>query len=237
MPVLGIETATPVCSVALADSHGVRSEYGIDLGIHHSERLVAMMLRILEDAGCALSDLRGVAVSAGPGSFTGLRIGVNSAKGLCVSGGLHLVGVSSLAALAFQALDGLRPVCAMLDARRGQVYGGVYRMVAGEPRAEIEDTICDVDELVGQLTSPTVFVGSGGEVHRDRIEGALGPGALFPSAQLVRPRAGAVALVGRLRLLRGEMADPMDFEPVYLRPSQAEQVRTERVGREERARG
>ncbi|MBT3601481.1 MAG: tRNA (adenosine(37)-N6)-threonylcarbamoyltransferase complex dimerization subunit type 1 TsaB, partial [Candidatus Latescibacteria bacterium] len=97
MLILGIETSTPVCSIALVEDNTVCAQYTLELGIHHSEHLFPMIQRILSDRGVVASDLDGVSVASGPGSFTGLRIGMASAKSLCMSADVPLVGVSTLA--------------------------------------------------------------------------------------------------------------------------------------------
>ena len=224
---LGIETSTAVCSVALACDARVVVEYTLELGSHHSERLQPMVEMVLQEAGLDIGDLNGVAVAAGPGSFTGLRIGMGLAKGLCRGANLVFVRVSTLAAMAFGAgVEGM-PVCPMLDARRGDVYAGVYDLVAGNPISRMPDRADAVSNWVTRLPRPVTVVGDGAWAHRDVIVDALGRDAYF--ATLGRPTAGAVALLGQARCERGEVDDAETAEPFYLRRTQAERVREARL--------
>ena len=224
---LGIETSTAVCSVALACDARVVVEYTLELGSHHSERLQPMVEMALREAGLSVGDLDGIAVAAGPGSFTGLRIGMGLAKGLCRGANLEFVCVSTLAAMAFGVgVEGV-PVCPMLDARRGDVYAGVYDLVAGDPISRMPDRADAVSNWVTNLPRPVTVVGDGAQVYRDVIVDALGRDAYF--ATLGRPTAGAVALLGLARCERGEVDDAETAEPFYLRRTQAELVREARL--------
>lgn len=232
MLILGIETSTPVCSVALVDGNAVCAQYTLDLGIHHSEHLFPMIQRVLADRGVSVGDLDGVAVASGPGSFTGVRIGLSSAKSLCMSADVPLVGVSTLAGLAFAVgCDGL-PVCAMLDARRDQVYVGVYELKQGGLVASLADCADCIDAVLDRLPHPLFLVGDGAQVHQEQILTHLGKGAYFAGAHLGHPEAGSIALLGGDLLRKGERVDLDTFEPQYLRASQAEQVREARLAKD-----
>ena len=226
---LGIETSTPVCSVALACDARVVVEYTLELGSHHSERLQPMVEMVLREAGLSVGDLDGVVVAAGPGSFTGLRIGMGLAKGLCRGANLKFLCVSTLAGMAFgTGVEGV-PVCPMLDARRGDVYAGVYDLVAGDPISRMPDRADAVSNWITRLPRPVTVVGDGAEAYRDVIVDVLGRDAYFANATLGRPTAGAVALLGQARCERGEVDDAETAEPFYLRRTQAERVREARL--------
>ena len=228
MKFLGIETSTAVCSVALSCDARVIVEYTLELGSHHSERLQPMVEMVLAEAALSIGDLDGVAVAAGPGSFTGLRIGMGLAKGLCRGANLVFVRVSTLAGMAFGAgIEGV-PVCPMLDARRGDVYAGVYDLVGGEPVSRVPDRADAVSNWVTDLPRPVIVVGDGARAYRDVIVDALGRDAYFATLG-GRPTAGAVALLGLLRCERGEVDDAETAEPFYLRRTQAERVREARL--------
>ena len=229
MRVLGIETSTPVCSVALADSDRVLAEYTLDVGTQHAERLSPMVQRILADTGLTASDLEGVAVAAGPGSFTGLRIGMSTAKGLCLASGLPLMAVPTLEGLALRAAVAGLPVCPMLDARRGEVYAGVYRLDGERPVVLVCDAAICVEDLLPKLPRPVLFVGDGAIAYRSRILEALGGEAHFVPEAFSRPAAAAVALLGTARLREGMVEDLSEAEPTYLKRSQAERLREERI--------
>ena len=179
MRILGIETSTPVCGVALVDSEWVVAEYTLDAGVGHAERLLPMVRRILEDAGLQPSDLDGVAVAAGPGSFTGLRIGMSTAKGLCLASDLPLLAVPTLEGLALRMASAGLPVCSMLDARRGEVYAGVYGLDGERLVSLVADDALPVEGLLPRLPRPVRFVGEGAVVYRERILDALGEEARF----------------------------------------------------------
>lgn len=233
MLVLGIETSTPVCSVALVEDDVVCASYTLALGIHHSEHLFPMIERVLADRGVELSDLDGIAVASGPGSFTGLRIGMASAKALCLASQLPLVGISTLAGLAYAVACGHLPVCAMLDARRQQVYMGLYADEAGQFAPLVGDCAISIDGAIEKLPEHVLLVGDGAWAHEDAIRAKVADGALFTHAQLGRPHAGSIALLGMAALKRGEKMDLDAFEPQYLRASQAEQVRAARLAQDQ----
>jgi tRNA threonylcarbamoyladenosine biosynthesis protein TsaB len=225
--ILGIETSTRVCSVALADADRVVVEYTLNAGVHHAERLVPMVTSVLEQADRAPADLSGVAVASGPGSFTGLRIGMSTAKGLCAGAGLALIAVPTLEALAHQASPQDVAVCPVLDARRGQVYAGLYRCQDGRLVRLAPDGVVDVADLARQLPRPVLLLGEGAEAYRDEIACSLGEAAQFAPAHLGLPRAGQVALLGARKAAAGDTEDLSDAEPLYLRRSQAERARAE----------
>ena len=229
MLLLGIETSTPICSVALSDSEHILAEYTLELGIHHSERLLPMVQRILDDAAVSLPDLSGIAIASGPGSFTGLRIGMSTAKGLCMALDIPLLAVPTLQALAFSVLSNGMTVCAMLDARREEVYGGVYRLEAGGPVAFVEDQAGCVRSFLSELPRPVWFTGDGARAYREQIVEAIGVDAHFVPDSMGRPQAGSVVRLGIKLLNRGNVSDPGVVEPTYLRRSQAEQVREARL--------
>ena len=227
--ILGIETSTRVCSVALVDADRVAVEYTLNIGVHHAERLVPMVCGVLEQVGKALADLSGVAVASGPGSFTGLRIGMSTAKGLCAGAGLPLVAVPTLEALAYQAAPQNMPVCPMLDARRGQVYAGLFRRQDDQMVRLAPDEAIGAGELARKLPRPVLLVGEGAEAYRDEIAACLGDDAQFAPGLLGLTRAGAVALLGARRVAAGDVDGLSDSEPQYLRRSQAERVRGEHL--------
>ena len=223
--ILGIETSTPVCSVAIACAGRVLVEYTLELGAHHSERLQPMIELALREADLRVGDLDGVGVAAGPGSFTGLRIGMGMAKGLCRGGHLKLACVPTLAGMAFGAGVAGVPVCPMIDARRGDVYAGVYDLVGGMPVSRIAARADAVSNWAMDLPRPAMVVGDGAWAYREVIEDAMGREAYFVNAALGRPSAGAIALLGQARCERGACDDVALAEPVYLRRTQAERLR------------
>ncbi len=221
MYVLGIETSTPVCSVGLVEDDRMLTSYSQNTGLRHAERAMAMVERAVEDAGLIPADLQGVAVGSGPGSFTGLRIGMAAAKGLCIALNLPLLAVPTLKGMAAPFVFEGMPVCAILDARRGGVYAGVYSLDTGVLSARLPDGAFPLEDLMPRLPKPVLFVGGGGLTYRDRIEACMGADARFaPGA--AHPSGASVALLGVEALRAGHAVDVATAEPEYMRLSQAE---------------
>jgi tRNA threonylcarbamoyladenosine biosynthesis protein TsaB len=222
MLVLGVETSTMQGGAALVGDDGLRSEYTLNVEVTYSERLLPAIDRILCDAGVGLEALSGIAVSVGPGSFTGLRIGLSTVKGLAYATSLPVVGVSTLEALACSAAFAREPVCPVLDARKQEVYAALFRCAQGAPLRLMEDTALAPEALCAKIRRPTIFLGDGVAVYGDLFRRVLGERMLVPPPPNRGVRPAWVAELGRRRLLRGER-DPVDtLVPRYLRPSEAE---------------
>jgi tRNA threonylcarbamoyladenosine biosynthesis protein TsaB len=224
--ILGIDTATLVCSVAVASEEQLLAEYNLQVKKTHSERLLPLIARALEDAGLTVADLDGVAVAAGPGSFTGVRIGMVTAKALGQALNVPLAGVSTLDALAAQHpfFPGL--ISPILDARRGQVYNGLF--VPGPIGGRLtEDRALALDDLLSQLalrSEPILFVGDGVPVHRELLVRRLGERACFAPPESGICRAAAVARLGLAEFAAGRGVSWRELVPRYLRTSQAERM-------------
>jgi tRNA threonylcarbamoyladenosine biosynthesis protein TsaB len=222
MLVLGVETSTMQGGVALVGEDGLRSEYTLNVAATYSERLLPAIERVLRDARIGLDALSGMAVSIGPGSFTGLRIGLSTVKGLAYSTGLPVVGVPTLEALAWTLPFAGEQVCPVLDARRQEVYAALFRYERGRPVRIMEDTALAPEALCRKIRRPTVFLGDGLAAYGDLFRRCLGDRMLVPPPACRGARPACVADLGRQRLLRGDQ-DPTDsLVPRYLRPSEAE---------------
>lgn len=220
--VLGIETATSVCSVGVSTNRGVVATAIGPPGRQHAERLLETIDDALVDAGVALGQIEGVAVSAGPGSFTGLRIGMSTAKGIAAAGSLPLTLVSTLAGLAWRLKDHVPVnVCPILDARRDFVYAGVYHAGSEGVEQTWEDRAIHVDALRDVLNAGDGVVLTGEAVRFvNRLQGFEMAPESFSD-----PDGGAVSVLGRRQLLDGIVADVEGAEPNYCRASQAERER------------
>ena len=222
MLVMGIDTSTTQGGVALLSGQGVVCEYTLNIKATYSERLLPLIDRALRDAGITLGQVEGFAVAVGPGSFTGLRIGLSTAKGLAVVGGQPLVGVSTLEAMAWTLPFCAHPVCPILDARKGEIYCALFRHEGDRLIRLMDDTATAPDRLLSRIQQPTVFLGDGLVAYEGLVQSQLKELALFPPLAGRGGRAAAVAELGRCRLLRGDRDDLMQLAPQYLRPSEAE---------------
>ena len=237
MKVLAIESAALVASAALADDGAVLAEMTLNTKLTHSQTLLPMIGELLEKTGLRGEELDAIAVSAGPGSFTGLRIGAATAKGLGMAWNRPLIAVPTLDATAFGLWGSRFLLSPIMDARRSQVYNGLYRFdAAGALKRLAGPRALGMDELLEELKAlaePAVFTGDGVPVFRKQIEEALGENALFAPASHSRARAAAVASLGLEMLQRGETVSAAAFAPFYLRISQAERERAKRLAKEQ----
>ncbi|HXG02829.1 MAG TPA: tRNA (adenosine(37)-N6)-threonylcarbamoyltransferase complex dimerization subunit type 1 TsaB [Candidatus Binatia bacterium] len=215
MRVLAVETSTLAGGVALLDGDRVRGEYVLDVSATHSERLLPAIDRLMADAGWRPGDLEGLAVAVGPGSFTGLRIGLSAVKGLAMALGIPIAGVPTLDALAAALPFAAWPVCPVLDARKGEVYACRYRWEGAGWRREWEYLALAPEALAARLVEPTIVLGDGAALVQSPHAHPAPPHRRLPSP-------AAVAVLGRARLLAGESVAPADLLPIYLRPSEAE---------------
>lgn len=222
MLVMGIETSTMQGGVALVSDQGLLSEYTLNVKATHTERLLPLVDRALRDAAIMLSQVEGLAAGIGPGSFTGLRIGLSTAKGLSAAAGTPLVGVPTLEAMAWTLPFCAHPVCPILDARKGEIYCALFRHDGDRLIRLMEDTALSPDDLVSRIEGPTVFLGDGLATYGGLLKMRLKDQALIPPFSRRGGSAAAVADLGRRRLLQGHRDEIADLAPRYLRPSEAE---------------
>jgi tRNA threonylcarbamoyladenosine biosynthesis protein TsaB len=178
---------------------------------------------LLKEAQLSPEEVDGFAVSAGPGSFTGLRIGLSTIKGLCLATGKPVVAVPTLDAMAELVPPCSHLICPLLDARKKEVYAALYRHLPEEEvRREGDYLVMDPRLLAEMIHQKVFFLGNGVDLYRDLLADLLGEKAAFAPAQLRHPRAAMVGRVG-LRLLERGQSDSLDeLEPLYVRPSEAE---------------
>lgn len=225
MRILGIDTATATGSVALIDGEQMVGEYLLSIQATHSERLLPALVRILEDGDWSGESIDGIAVATGPGSFTGLRIGVATAKALAYTWQKPLVGITVLEALALQVGFAAQWVCSLVDARHGEAYGCLYQL-NGLPEAATNYWAGPVGEFLEQVLGiaqgPVCFAGDGAVSYWDIILQKAGERAIRPTSNSMYLRASSIALLGWQKLLAGERDDPLTLAPLYLRLSEAE---------------
>ena len=215
MRVLAVETSTLSGGSALLDGERVVGEYTLDVRVTHSERLMAAIDQLLSDAGWTARDLDGIAVTVGPGSFTGLRVGLSTVKGLALALAIPVAAVPTLDAMAAMLPYAVLPVCPVLDARKREVYASLYRWDGLGMRRQWDYLAVAPDELARRLREPVIVVGDGAEAIDSVFARRVEPPRRGPAPAVV----GAL---GRARLARGETVTVADLVPIYLRPSEAE---------------
>ena len=232
MKILAIESSSLVASAAVADESVLLAEYTIHHKITHSQSLLPMIDEICRMTEQAPGSFDAIAVAAGPGSFTGLRIGASTAKGLGMAWNCPLVAVPTLDAMAYGLWNTQGLICPIMDARRGQVYTALYRFEDGKMERLLDAAALPLSELMDEVQKHgerTVFTGDGLPVFEGQIRAALGEQAAFAPPHLNRQRAAAVAALGLEMLRRGETVSAAQFAPTYLRMSQAERERKARL--------
>lgn len=221
LKLLTIDTSTSTCSVALTIDRRVAGEYLLQLDRTLTNRLLSCIDTLLSDAGMGTDDVDGFAVALGPGSFTGVRVGVATVKGLALAAGKPVVGFSSLAMLAGNIPWSSCPVCPMFDARKSEIYAGIYRC-EGTPQPIAPDCVASPAEFLKSLTGPSLFIGEGAEKYRDLITKTMGADAIFAPWHVHQPRASAGALLAAELFCQGKSIAPAELNPLYIRPSEAE---------------
>jgi tRNA threonylcarbamoyladenosine biosynthesis protein TsaB len=222
MLVLGVESATTQGGVAIVGEDRLVCECILNVEVTHSERLLPAVHRALSDARIPLEALGGIAVSTGPGSFTGLRIGLSTVKGLAYATGLPVVGVPTLEAMAWSLPAARWQVCTVLDARKQEVYAALFRHEQAGLVRVTEDAALTPEALCRLIRKPTLFLGDGVAAYGAFFREQLGERMLLPPLAGCGARPACVAELGRRRLLRGERDALDSLVPRYLRPSEAE---------------
>ena len=232
MIVLGIDTSTPQTSLAIGNEREVLASLSI-AGRARQESVTPALQQLLTWAGLDLRHVGGIAVSVGPGLFTGLRVGVETAKTLAQVLTIPIVGITSLDALAYAVRYTPRRIAAVIDARRGEVFAAVYRSVPGGVVRETDHLVLRPDHLVAELEAvggEVLCVGNGAILYRREIE-ELGSRVEFASPAAAHPDAAALVELAIPRFLREEFDRVFDVVPLYLRKSDAE------IAWDQRARG
>lgn len=218
---LTLDTTSRAGGIAISRGPELLAEYSCLVPGHHTDWLLQGIERTLADCGTSLAQLDGIGVVSGPGAFTGLRVGMATAKGLAIGLGLPLVGVSSLQALAV-GHAGERPVCALLDARKQEVYAGVFQADEFPPRPLGPEQVLGPEQLLESLSGEILFVGDGATAYRELINRRYRGLARFAAGPADRLRPGAAAALAWAAWEAGEAHPPGELNPRYIRPSEAE---------------
>lgn len=227
MKVLSVETSTLLGGAAVMDENGLIAERRLNVKTTHSERLMKGIEDMVRDSLIELSDIDVLSVSIGPGSFTGLRIGLSAVKGIAFVTGKPVVAVPSLEAFAWNFPFSALPVCIMLDARKKEVYSALFRWREGNFERLMTEASVKPEGLLREIEAKTgggkiLFAGEGALLYGKEITGRLGERALFAAPQHMAPSASNVAYLGLLKARRGEFSDPSSLCPLYVRKSEAE---------------
>ena len=222
MIILGIETATMTGGLALMDEGKLIAEYTLNMKTTHSSRLMPALDWILRDASLDKKQIDGIAISIGPGSFTGLRIGLATAKGLALGLNIPLIGIRTLDALAHNVPYPAYQVCAILDARKKEVYSAFYKCENDILVRKSHYQAISPVELVDQIHEKTIMLGDAIDVYREFFKEKLGELVVFaPDAQRL-PRSAVIAEMGLAKLKSGEILDLASSEPFYIRRADAD---------------
>jgi tRNA threonylcarbamoyladenosine biosynthesis protein TsaB len=219
--ILAVDTSTQNCGVCIMKDGDVLVEISLNNGRTHSIHLMKMIMDALDYAGWGPGEIDGYAVVVGPGSFTGLRIGIASIKGLASAGNKKVAGVSSLDALAFQCRAASKIICCILDARKQEVYTSRYRIKDGMPVKIQGDRVICLEQAIGDIDEPCWFVGDGAVLYRRMILDQMGAKAFFPLDHDHRIRASSAAWIGQMKFERNESDSPEFILPNYIRSSDA----------------
>ncbi len=238
MKILGIDSSGMVASVAILQDDVIIAEYTMNHKKTHSETLLPMIDEIVKTSETKLEELDAIAIAAGPGSFTGLRIGAATAKGLAMAVDKPVIPIKTCEGLAYNMWGAEGLICPIIDARRNQVYTGLYR-VKGNVEVILEQQPMDIHELIeyindyskklaeseGGPIEGVTFLGDGVAIYQDVIWDEIDVPCKMAPAIMNRQRGASIASYGELLYKEGKYINADDFAPEYLRKSQAERVR------------
>lgn len=223
MKILSIETSTMLGGVAVIDeAAGLIAETRLNVKTTHSERLMTAVNNTLTQSELGLDAIDAFAVAIGPGSFTGLRIGLSTVKGLAYATGKPVVTVPTLDAFAWNFQYSSYPVCLMLDARKSEVYSAVYKWEDDRFKTVIDCVSVKPEALLEKLRGDVLFAGEGVLLYKEKIDGIMKERAIFAALDKMVPSPANVAMLGLMKALRGEYTTISETVPVYIRKSEAE---------------
>lgn len=231
MRILALDSSGLAASVALVEDQSVLAEYTVNYKKTHSQTLLPMLDTIAKMIELDLQTVDAIAVAAGPGSFTGLRIGGATAKGLGLALDKPLISVPTVDALAYNLFGAAGVVCPLMDARRNQVYTGIYQFCGDELDVIWGQTAVDIGEVIKQLNiigKNVIFLGDGVPVFQETLSGQMEVPFTFAPAHLNKQRAGAVGALAAVYYHQGKLQTAQEYQPDYLRMSQAERERQEK---------
>ena len=238
MKILALDSAGLVASVAVVENDTLLAEYTVNYKKTHSQTLLLMLYDISNITELDLSTIDAIAVAGGPGSFTGLRIGSATAKGLGLALEKPLISIPTTAAIAYNIWDTNKFVCPIMDARRSQVYTGIYEFMKDGMQVLLDQSAMDIRALAEKLNAmgrEVIFLGDGCPVYASVLAECMQVPYAFAPAHMNRQRASAVASLGAEYFKQGKQEPADDLIPIYLRKSQAEREREEKLAAEGQA--
>jgi len=236
MKILALDSSGMAASVAVVEDENMLAEYTVNYKKTHSQTLLPMLDAAVQMVQLKLDTIDAIAVASGPGSFTGLRIGSATAKGLGLALDKPIIGVPTTQAMAYNLFGAGGVVCPIMDARRNQVYTGIYGFKNGHLEILEDQMAADIYQVIEKLNAlkcPVIFTGDGISVYREVIDQNIQVPAEYAPAHLNRQRASAVAALAMEYLKEGRVQTAAEHRPEYLRMSQAERERQERLAQKE----
>ncbi|MDF2589889.1 MAG: hypothetical protein K0S41_3730 [Anaerocolumna sp.] len=225
MKILALDTSGLVASVAIVTEDKLLAEYTVNNKKTHSQTLLPMLDEIVKILEIDLADIDAIAVAAGPGSFTGLRIGSSTAKGLGLALNKTIINIPTVDALGFNLYGTDKLICPIMDARRNQVYTGLYEYKENVYQVVESQKAVEIDEIadeINKLGRSVIFLGDGVEVYKEKLSNLLMVPYSFAPLHLSKQRAACVGALGVLYFSKGLVVTAEEHEPTYLRLSQAE---------------
>lgn len=231
MKILALDSSGLVATVAIVTEETMLAEYTVNFKKTHSQTLLPMLNEIVKMVELDMEQVDAIAVAAGPGSFTGLRIGSATAKGLGLALNKPILAIPTLEGLSYNLFGTGKLICPMMDARRNQVYTGLYEFVSDELHPVLPQTALAVEELIAkinELDREVIYLGDGVEVYKEIIKDNTKVNYSFAPVHMNRQRAGAIGALGITYHNKNRLETAAEHEPVYLRLSQAERERAEK---------
>lgn len=231
MKILALDSSGLVASAAVVEDHVTVAEYTINHKKTHSQTLLPMLDEIKRMTELELSTIDAIAIASGPGSFTGLRIGSATAKGLGLALDIPIIPVPTVDALAYNLYGSQMLICPLMDARRNQVYTGLYTFEGEELVTLVAQSAVDISEIIDKINETNkevIFLGDGVSVYEEKIKELTNVGFYLAPACCNRQRAACVASLGEKLYQRGKVQSAAEHAPDYLRLSQAERERLEK---------
>jgi tRNA threonylcarbamoyladenosine biosynthesis protein TsaB len=224
---LAADTATDSCGVAILADGQIQAELSLNLGGTHTKHILAAIDAVLNLGGVSLAKIDAYAATCGPGSFTGLRIGISTMKGLAFAAGKPIIGVSSLEVLAHQAGGDSQLVCPMIDARRNEIYWRLYRRKGNALITFSGEKVGPIDDLAGQIDGTCMFIGNAVPSYASQLPRLVKHAIQWLPEIDNAIRPAVLAQLAWQRLQQGRVDDVRTFVPVYIRKSDAERMRAD----------